>query len=63
MDGELSPIVRPDLAPAARVSRPPPSRVRRTVWFVGVLVLAALVLGGLSLAIYLSGAGYLALYL
>ena len=47
MDGELSPVVRSDLAPAARVSRPPPSRVRRTVWFVGVLIVVALVLGGL----------------
>jgi multidrug efflux system membrane fusion protein len=47
MDGELSTIVRPELAPAARVSRPPPSRGRRTVWFVGVLVLVGLVLGGL----------------
>jgi len=47
MDGELSPAVRPDLAPARRVSRPAPSRVRRTVWFVGVLIVVALVLGGL----------------
>ncbi len=47
MDGELSPAVRPEFAPTARVSRPPPSRVRRTVWFVGVLVLVALLLGGL----------------
>jgi multidrug efflux system membrane fusion protein len=47
MDGELSPAVRPDLAPARRVSRPAPSRVRRTVWFVSVLIVVALVLGAL----------------
>ncbi|HWB47890.1 MAG TPA: efflux RND transporter periplasmic adaptor subunit [Stellaceae bacterium] len=47
MDGELSPAVRPEVAPVERVSRKPPSRARRTVWFVGVLILVALVLGGL----------------
>jgi multidrug efflux system membrane fusion protein len=47
MDGDVSPVTRPELSPVGRVSRAPPSRVRQAAWFVGVLVLVGLVLGGL----------------
>lgn len=47
MDGDITPVARPELASAARISRPPPSRARRIAWFVGVLVVVALLLGGL----------------
>jgi len=48
MDGEITaPIAPPELAPAARTSRPLPSRAKRVRWFVIVALLVALVLGGL----------------
>jgi len=51
MDGEISPVapreIAPGFSPAARSPRPLPSRIRRVGWFIGVAVLAALVLGGL----------------
>jgi multidrug efflux system membrane fusion protein len=54
MDGEISPVgpeftaeLAPGLAPQARAPRGAPSRTRRTVWFLIVLVLVGLVLGGL----------------
>lgn len=51
MDGELTPVTSPEFArelvPEGRVSHPPPSRTKRVRWFVIVLVLVALLLGGL----------------
>jgi multidrug efflux system membrane fusion protein len=51
MDGEISPVapheIAPAFSPAARVPRPRPSRTRRAGWFIGVAILAALILGGL----------------
>jgi membrane fusion protein, multidrug efflux system len=47
MDGEITHIAPPDIAPARRASRPAPGRARRLVWFGIVAVLLALLLGGL----------------
>jgi membrane fusion protein, multidrug efflux system len=48
MDGEITaPIAPPEFAPASRASHPLPSRSKRVRWFVIVLLLVALVLGGL----------------
>ncbi|HTZ35638.1 MAG TPA: efflux RND transporter periplasmic adaptor subunit [Stellaceae bacterium] len=49
MDGEITttPIREHEYAPAARAPHPAPTRTRRTVWFVVVALLLALLLGGL----------------
>jgi multidrug efflux system membrane fusion protein len=47
MDGEMTTVAPTDLAPAARASHPLPSRAKRMRWFGIVLLLVALVLGGL----------------
>ena len=47
MDGEISPVMRPELSPVMQPTRPPPSRTRRAVWFIVVLILVGLLLGGL----------------
>lgn len=48
MDGDVTPIAPPGLAPSQPPgSRPPPSRAKRVRWFVIVALLVALVLGGL----------------
>src|SRR5580658_1422805 len=51
MDGELTPVTSPEFArelvPEARVSHPLPSRAKRVRWFVIILLLVALLLGGL----------------
>jgi len=47
MDGEITPVTVPDIAPAARAPYATPTRAKRTRWFVIVALLLALVLGGL----------------
>jgi membrane fusion protein, multidrug efflux system len=47
MDGDVTPVVRPGLAPPAREAHPLPGRGKRALWFAVVAVLLALVLGGL----------------
>jgi multidrug efflux system membrane fusion protein len=47
MDGEITPVTVPDIAPAARAPYAAPTRAKRTRWFVIVALLLALVLGGL----------------
>jgi multidrug efflux system membrane fusion protein len=47
MDGEITPVTVPDIAPAPRAPYPTPTRAKRTRWFVIVALLLALVLGGL----------------
>jgi multidrug efflux system membrane fusion protein len=47
MDGDVSPHVPVEFAPAERRDRAPPSRAKRVRWFVYVTLLLALVLGGL----------------
>ena len=45
MDGDVTPVTAPELAPAVRVPHHPPTRTKRVRWFVGVGLLLALVLG------------------
>jgi multidrug efflux system membrane fusion protein len=47
MNGDVTPVAPPELVPAARPPRAPPSRTKRRRWFVIVGLLLALVLGGL----------------
>jgi membrane fusion protein, multidrug efflux system len=47
MDGEITPVTVPDIAPAARAPYATPTRAKRTRWFVIVALLLAVVLGGL----------------
>lgn len=47
MDGDISPVIAPDLTPAPPPSPPRPSRAKRVLWFVIAALLLALVLGAL----------------
>jgi multidrug efflux system membrane fusion protein len=47
MDGDVTPIAPPEIAPSSRPSHRPPSQAKRRRWFIGVALLLALVLGGL----------------
>ena len=47
MDGDISPVIAPDLTPAPPPSPPRPSRAKRVLWFVIVALLLAVVLGAL----------------
>jgi membrane fusion protein, multidrug efflux system len=47
MDGELTPSAAPDFPSVTRAPRASPSRTKRTSWFLIILALVALLLGGL----------------
>jgi multidrug efflux system membrane fusion protein len=47
MNGDVTPVAPPELAPKKRISRAPPTRAKQTRWFIGVGLLLALILGGL----------------